>query len=53
LPTCWRICRGLERLMDLGLPMYAGLALWVAGLVVLWRRRALVGEMPRAGEDLD
>jgi hypothetical protein len=44
---------GLERLEDLGLPMYAGLALWVAGLVVLWRRRALVSEMPRAGEDLD
>jgi hypothetical protein len=31
---------GLYILMDLGLAMYAGVALWVAGLVVLWRRRA-------------
>jgi hypothetical protein len=44
---------GLERLMDLGLPMYAGLALWVAGLVVLWRRRAMPSQVPHAGEDLD
>ena len=44
---------GLERLMDLGLPMYAGLVLWVAGLVILWRRRAMSGDRPQTGEDLD
>ena len=30
---------GLDALMDHGLAMYAGLALWLVGLVVLWRRR--------------
>jgi hypothetical protein len=44
---------GLERLMDLGLPMHAGLVLWVAGLVVLWRRRTMAGDGPPAGEHLD
>ena len=44
---------GLERLMDLGLPMDAGLALWLAGLAVLWRRRAMPSEVPHAGENLD
>ena len=53
LATLLAYLPGFERLMDLGLPMHAGLALWVAGLVVLWRRRALASEMPRAGEDLD
>jgi hypothetical protein len=39
--------------MDLGLPMHAGLVLWVAGLVVLWRRRTMAGDGPPAGEHLD
>ena len=44
---------GLERLQDLGVPMYLGLALWVAGLVVLWRRRVPSSGGPPAAEDLD
>jgi alpha-1,2-mannosyltransferase len=38
---------GLDTLMDHGLAMYAGLALWLVGLVALWRRRgAAAGGVP-------